>query len=71
VPERTGRGPPAGIAGRVEHTRDPDIPASYLEDAAHFSGGHASELMTPRSEAELVEVVRRHGRFYPLAPSRH
>ena len=50
--------PPAGIAGRIEQTRDPDILASYLEDAAHFSGGHARELVTPRSEAELVEVVR-------------
>jgi D-lactate dehydrogenase (cytochrome) len=59
VPEFSLRArPPAGIAGRIEHTRDPDILASYLEDAAHFSGGHARELVTPRSEAELVEVVR-------------
>jgi len=59
VPEFSLRArPPAGIAGRIEQTRDPDILASYLEDAAHFSGGHARELVTPRSEAELVEVVR-------------
>ena len=50
--------PPAGTAGRIERTRDPDILSSYLEDAAHFSGGNARELVTPRSEAELAEVVR-------------
>ena len=50
--------PPAGTAGPIEKTRDPDILSSYLEDAAHFSGGHARELVTPRSEADLAEVVR-------------
>jgi len=59
VPEFSLRArPPAGTAGPIEKTRDPDILSSYLEDAAHFSGGHARELVTPRSEADLAEVVR-------------
>jgi D-lactate dehydrogenase (cytochrome) len=48
---------PAGAAGRAEPARDPDVLASYLEDAAHFSGGHARELVTPASEAELAGVL--------------
>src|SRR5204863_1381447 len=59
VPEFSLRArPPAGTAGRIDKTRDPDILASYLEDAAHFSGGHARELVTPRSEAEVAEAIR-------------
>jgi D-lactate dehydrogenase (cytochrome) len=49
---------PAGSAGRSQPTHDPDILASYLEDAAHFSGGHSRELVSPASEAELAEVLR-------------
>jgi D-lactate dehydrogenase (cytochrome) len=49
---------PGGGAGRCEPTHDPDLLASYLEDAAHFSGGHARELASPASEAELAEVLR-------------
>ena len=50
---------PAGAAGRAEPTHDPDLLASYLADAAHFSGGHASGLVAPANEAELAEVLRR------------
>ena len=50
--------PPAGTIGSTSRTRDPDILASFLEDAAHFSGGHARDLVAPANEAELAEVVR-------------
>ena len=57
---------PAGAAGRAEPTRDPDILASYLEDAAHFSGGHASGLVAPANEAELAEVLRASRTVLPI-----
>ncbi len=38
--------------------RDADVLASFLEDAAHFAGGHAAGLATPANDAEVVEVVR-------------
>ena len=59
MPESTLRARRAiDVTGRGEPTRDPDVLASYLEDAAHFSGGHARELTSPASEAELAEVLR-------------
>jgi D-lactate dehydrogenase (cytochrome) len=38
--------------------RDPDILRSHLEDAAHFPGGHATELVAPASESEVAQVLR-------------
>jgi D-lactate dehydrogenase (cytochrome) len=38
--------------------RDPDVVAAFLEDAAHFPGGHASGVATPADEAEIVGVLR-------------
>ena len=38
--------------------RAPDVLASFLEDAAHFPGGHAAGLATPATEADVVEIVR-------------
>jgi D-lactate dehydrogenase (cytochrome) len=49
---------PNGLAGGSTATQDPDVLASYLEDAAHFSGGHARQLVSPANEAELAEVLR-------------
>jgi D-lactate dehydrogenase (cytochrome) len=40
--------------------------ASYLEDAAHFSGGHAPELVAPANEAELGEVLRTSRTVLPI-----
>jgi D-lactate dehydrogenase (cytochrome) len=45
-------GPPPRIG------RDPDVLASFLEDAAHFPGGFASGLSTPASESEAAALVR-------------
>lgn len=39
-------------------TRDPDILASHLEDAAHFPGGHAAGLIVATSEADVALALR-------------
>jgi D-lactate dehydrogenase (cytochrome) len=36
---------------------DPDLIASRLEDAAHYPGGHATALYTPRTEAEIAAIL--------------
>jgi D-lactate dehydrogenase (cytochrome) len=51
--------PPTGDPGPVSVVRDADVVASFLEDAAHFPGGHATELVRPSSEAQIAEVLRR------------
>ena len=38
--------------------RDADVLAAFLEDAAHFPGGHASGIATPASESEVSALVR-------------
>lgn len=45
---------------------DPDVLASFLEDAAHFPGGHARAIATPSSEAEIAEILRRSRRVLPI-----
>jgi D-lactate dehydrogenase (cytochrome) len=37
---------------------DPDTVAAVLEDAAHFPGGAATGVATPRSEADVAAVLR-------------
>ena len=51
--------PPTGDPGPAERVRDPDVLASHLDDAAHFSGGHAAELFAPSSEAEVAARAAR------------
>jgi D-lactate dehydrogenase (cytochrome) len=55
-----------GDSRPVESVRDPDILASHLYDAAHFSGGHAAELFAPSSEAEIAAVLRRSAAVLPI-----
>src|SRR5260370_16646283 len=42
----------------VEIGRDPDVLRSFLEDAAHFHGGHASGIATPSTETDVAAVLR-------------
>ena len=58
--------PPAGDRAPVRIERDPDIIAGRLEDAAHFPGGHASELVSPWSEAQIAELVRSSKSILPI-----
>ena len=46
----------ARVAPRIE--RDPDLLASFVEDAAHFPGGFAAGVALPWSEAEVAALVR-------------
>jgi len=46
--------------------RDPSILASFLEDAAHFPGGHAAALASPASEAEVADVLRTSASVLPI-----
>jgi len=38
--------------------RDADALAAFLEDAAHYPGGHAAGIAIPRDEAEVAAVMR-------------
>jgi D-lactate dehydrogenase (cytochrome) len=46
----------ARVPPRIE--RDPDVVASFIEDAAHYPGGHAEGVATPASEAEVAALLR-------------
>lgn len=48
---------PAAVAAPQIGT-DPDVLASFLEDAAHFPGGFASGIATPASEGEIAALLR-------------
>ena len=49
---------PWGDGAPVRIVRDADILASHLEDAAHFPGGHATELIAPATEREVADALR-------------
>jgi D-lactate dehydrogenase (cytochrome) len=38
--------------------RDPDVLAGFLEDAAHFPGGHADGLVAATCEADVAKLLR-------------
>ncbi len=40
--------------------------ASFLEDAAHYHGGHAQAITFPRSEGEVAAIVRAHSRVLAI-----
>jgi hypothetical protein len=50
---------------RVTST-DPDLIRSYLDDAAHYPGGHASTVGRPRSEAEVAALLTASNRVLPV-----
>ena len=52
------RPPAGGAAAAPRIARDPDVLASFLEDAAHFPGGFASGISSPASEAEVAALVQ-------------
>ena len=49
--------PPDGDPDAARIVRDQDMLQPYLEDAAHFPGGHASALATPASEAAIARLI--------------
>jgi D-lactate dehydrogenase (cytochrome) len=38
----------------------------FLEDAAHFPGGHARAIATPSNESDVAEILRRSPRILPI-----
>jgi D-lactate dehydrogenase (cytochrome) len=55
-----------GTERTVEVRHDRDAIAAYLEDAAHFPGGHASGIAFPRTEADVARLIREHARVLPI-----
>ena len=48
----------AGTQTPVELVTASDLVAGFLEDAAHYPGGHAPAVALPRDEAQLASVLR-------------
>ena len=46
--------------------RDPDVLASFVEDAAHFPGGHARGIATITSEAEATALLQTADAVLPI-----
>ncbi|HZT77186.1 MAG TPA: FAD-binding oxidoreductase [Vicinamibacterales bacterium] len=46
--------------------RDPAVLAGFLEDAAHFPGGHAAGIVYPETEADVADVVRSASAVLPI-----
>ena len=50
--------PPTPASDRAVLVRAPEEVARYLEDAAHFTGGHGEAVGRPRTEADVSDLVR-------------
>ena len=48
----------SGADRPVEVLRDPDLLAGFVEDAAHFPGGHAAGVAIPDTEAGVSQVLK-------------
>ncbi len=57
---------PWGDGAPPRIVRDRDILAPHLEDAAHFPGGHATELIVPSTEMEVADAIRVSRRILPI-----
>jgi len=64
ISTRAARGPQSAAASLTE--QDPDVLASFLEDAAHFPGGHAAGIVFPTSEADVARAVREASTVLPI-----
>ena len=58
--------PPRGEPSTPTVTQDPDVIASFLEDAAHFPGGHAAGIASPASEAAVASLLRTASSVLPI-----
>src|SRR5262245_40207978 len=60
-----------GRAPRGDHSnpiaiRDHEVIAGHLEDAAHYPGGHATELYSPASEVEIAAILQNSSSVLPI-----
>ena len=60
------RRPRSETPATIDIRRDTDVLRTFLEDAAHFPGGHAAGIATPASEAEVAAVLRSAARVLPI-----
>jgi D-lactate dehydrogenase (cytochrome) len=58
--------PPRGDVTPGLISTDTDALAAVLEDAAHYPGGVAAAVATPRSEADVAALVRSAGTVLPI-----
>ena len=49
---------PRGAVRADKIQRDPDVLSGFLEDAAHFPGGHADGLIAATCEADVANALR-------------
>jgi D-lactate dehydrogenase (cytochrome) len=60
MPCRIATRPPRGVPTNLPVDTDPATLQSFVEDAAHYPGGHAAGVVLPRSEADVAAVLREH-----------
>jgi D-lactate dehydrogenase (cytochrome) len=58
--------PANGPARTAAAGTDPDVLAAFLEDAAHFPGGHADRVIVATSEADVADAVRSTPAILPI-----
>jgi D-lactate dehydrogenase (cytochrome) len=58
--------PPRGPATAPAVDTDPSTLQSFVEDAAHYPGGHAAGVVFPRSEADVAAVLRANRAVLPI-----
>jgi D-lactate dehydrogenase (cytochrome) len=58
LPSRIPSRRPRGVGGAVLVNRDADVAAAFLEDAAHFPGGHTAGVVHPATEAEIAALLQ-------------
>jgi D-lactate dehydrogenase (cytochrome) len=58
--------PPRGTDPPPAVETAPDEISRWLEDAAHFPGGHAAGIVFPRSENDVATMLREHRRVLPI-----
>lgn len=64
--QAVARPPTGAITDGARPFDDPDLIASFLEDAAHHTGGRAAAIAFPRTEADVAALMRSHARLLPV-----
>ena len=57
---------PRGVSGPPRIVTDPDVLAAFLEDAAHFSGGHSNGVSAINSEADAAAILKGGAAVLPI-----
>jgi D-lactate dehydrogenase (cytochrome) len=57
---------PRGGASELSVQRDPDVLAAFIEDAAHYPGGHAAGLVVATCEADVSRALQANSAVLPI-----